>query len=565
VAFLKELAMRTLSRRVLPTSDRTLKPSAPGRRRRPEAPPRVEALEPRCLPSVDVVMEWNAIALDALKNDSLLTHPRQNNPGSASRALAIVQAAVFDAVNSLDRSYEPYLIEVNAPRGASLTAAAAQAAHDTLASLFPEYQAVLDARLANDLAGGGSVLSRVEGVLVGHVVATAILAVRSNDGSGVSMNWPVNTAIGHWQPDPLHPNQSAWGPEWGAVTPFTLTSSTQFRVPPPPALTSADYATAYNEVKSIGAVNSTTRTAEQTQIGIFWGYDGSPGLGTPPRMYNQIAEVLANQMHNSVVQNARFFALINLAMADAGMAAWEAKYQYDFWRPVTAIRAGGADGNPLTAGDPTWAPLGAPADNGGGTNFTPPFPAYTSGHATFGGALFRVMADFFGRDDIAFTIGSDEFNGVTSDQNGVVRPVVTRSFTSFSQAAEENGQSRIYLGIHWSFDKVQGILLGDRIADYVFNNFLRPVGGCGGRGFEVDGDTELAFAVTGSAAGPVLSPVPPGPAERDVPDAFRIRSGSTPVDLVVKVEASRLRAAAQGNPADDLDAALTAPTLLRPT
>ena len=191
------------------------------------------------------------------------------------------------------------------------------------------------------------------------------------------------------------------------------------------------------------------------------------------------------------MQNAHLFALLNVTMADAGIAIWESKYYYQFWRPVTGIResdpgtgpTGLGDGNPNTIGDPNFTPFGAPASNLNGPNFTPPFPAYTSGHATFGGALFRVMADFFGCDNIHFTLGSDEFNGVTRDQFNVVRPVVTRSFHSFSQAAEENGQSRIYLGIHWSFDKVQGINLGDSVADYVFGNFLRPV--CG---HDHDGD-----------------------------------------------------------------------------
>jgi membrane-associated phospholipid phosphatase len=537
-----------------------------GRRRRHSAKARhplgVEALEERCLPSADVVLEWNAIALDALKNDSLLAHPRQNNPGNASRALATVQAAVFDAVNSISRSYDPYLFEVNAPPDASLPAAAAQAAHDTLVALFPDYQPTLDARLADDLSHGGSLLSRVEGVLVGRVVAAGSLAVRSHDGSGVSMDWPSGTQPGQWQPDPLHPAQSAWGPDWGAVTPFTLTSGTQFPVPPPPALTSQAYADAYNEVVSLGGDGVTTptlRTEEQTQIGIFWGYDGSPGLGTPPRLYNQIAETLAVQMKNTVVENARYFALVNLAMADAGIDAWAAKYQYGLWRPVTATRAGDTDGNPLTVADPTWVPLGAPADNGTTitdpnhpANFTPPFPAYVSGHATFGGALFRMMADFFGTDRVHFTVGSDEFNGVTKDQFGKVRPVLTRSFDSFSDAAEENGQSRIYLGIHWTFDKVEGIALGTSVADYVFHHFLRPTHN---RGATADGATERLYAEVSTPAGPTLSPVPlPSSGVLDVCRNFSV-NGRGAVNLAVVVDASRLGATAQGNPAADLDAA----------
>jgi hypothetical protein len=296
-------------------------------------------------------------------------------------------------------------------------------------------------------------------------------------------------------------------------------------------------------------------------------------------------------MHNSVTDNARFFALINLAMADSGIAGWESKFEYDFWRPVTAIRAGDTDGNPLTVPDPTWTPLGAPEDNGGGTNFTPPFPAYVSGHAAFGGALFRMMADFFGSDNIPFTIGSDEFNGITRDQNGVVRPVVTRSYTSFSQAAEENGQSRIYLGIHWVFDKVQGIALGDSVADYVFSNFLRSSSAHGrdmdmngasellhaqtnmtngpvlmqvptGPGeTEMNGASELLYAQTNMTNGPVLTQVPTGPGEAEMPNKFNMTEDLQPVNLTVKVESARLSATAHGNPKTDLDAVFASPDL----
>jgi hypothetical protein len=536
----------------------------------------VEVLEDRCLLSADVVLEWNANALDAMVNDSFLgAAAKQAGPTRASRALAIEQVAVFDAVNSIDRSYDPYLIEVNAPRGASITAAAAQAAHDTLVALYPDFQPTLDARLAADLAGISSARARDEGVLVGHIVAESILAVRSHDGAEVAMPYTPGNQPGQWQPDPLHPTQMALGSLWGSVTPFTLTSAEQFHVPPPPALNSQAYADAFNEVKAVGSATSTTRTAEQTEIGIFWGYDGSRGLSTPPRLYNQIAETLAVQQHNSVIQNARFFALINLAMGDAGIACWDAKYDYNFWRPVTAIRAAGTDGNPDTSADPNWTPLGAPADNGSGTSFTPPFPAYASGHATFGGALFRIMADFYGTDNIHFSFMSDEFNGITRDQNGVVRPIVTRSWDSFSQAAEENGQSRIYLGIHWSFDKVQGIKQGTEIADYIFHHFLRRSddgrhehegdggGHDSGRVFGVNADAELALAVSATPAGPALAPVHlHRDQELEVRSDFRLNSDSAPVNLVVKVETSRLKPTADGNPAHDLDAVLRSVDLL---
>src|SRR5207249_9580297 len=175
-------------------------------------------------------------------------------------------------------------------------------------------------------------------------------------------------------------------------------------------------------------------------------------------------------------------ALVNTAMADAGIAVWESKYYYQLWRPVAGIRESDAnsalslpgDGNPATVADPTFAPLGAPASNLTGPNFTPPFPAYPSGHATFGGALFEILRKFYGRDDIAFTFMSDEFNGVTEDNGGHIRPVVSRTFDSFSQAEEENVQSRIYLGIHWPWDKEQGIKQGNKVADYVYAHAFTP-------------------------------------------------------------------------------------------
>ena len=265
------------------------------------------------------------------------------------------------------------------------------------------------------------------------------------------------------------------------------------------------------------------------------------------RFYNQIAETLAVQEGNTVIQNARFFALINIAMADAGIACWDGKFDFNFWRPVTAIRAGDTDGNPNTIADPTWTPLGAPADNGSGTNFTPPFPAYASGHATFGGALFRMMADFFGTNDISFTLHSDEFNGITKDQNGMVRPVVTRSFTSFSQAAEENGQSRIYLGIHWSFDKIQGIKQGTEIADYIFAHFLRSRSGEGSRhgasqrhGLPSSGnetsDRSLATALIGIQQGSSREALPVSHGEETQPTRIAQRDDKPlPVNAIVHI------------------------------
>jgi hypothetical protein len=200
-------------------------------------------------------------------------------------------------------------------------------------------------------------------------------------------------------------------------------------------------------------------------------------------MYNQITVQISEQMGSTVVETARLLALVNVAMADAGIAIWESKFFYNFWRPITGIRESDAgtgptglgDGNPATIGDPTFSPLGAPASNLNGPNFTPPFPSYPSGHAGFGGALFQTLRRFYGTNRIAFTFVSDEFNGETVDHNGNVRPLVPRSFSTLSQAEEENGQSRIYLGIHWAFDKTEGIAQGRRVADYVFNNVFVPL------------------------------------------------------------------------------------------
>ena len=444
--------------------------------------PEIEPLEDRCLPAADMVLHWNAIALDAVRTDYADGKPvDQGGPTMDSRALAIVSIAVADAADAVTHAFKPYLFRADAPSGTSLGAAVACAAHDTLVALYPHQQAMLDAAFQQSLTylarHGASARGRRLGVEMGRSIAGLMIADRAHDGSKINAPHMYGTAPGQWQLDPLHPHQTPIGADWGAVTPFVLHSMTQFPVPPPPPLGSPQYTQAFNEVKALGGDGvhtPTTRTPRQTMIAIFWGYDGTVGLGTPPVEYNEITRTIARQEHNTEAENARLFALVNAAMADTAIAVWETKYADDFWRPVTAIRDAANHGNPQTAADPTWTPLGAPADNGSGTNFTPAFPSYPSGHAGFGGALFRILADFYGTDHVSFTIGSDEFNGHTLDQYGNVRPVVKQHFTSFSQAAEQNGQSRIYLGIHWSFDKVQGIKLGTEIADFVFRHFMEP-------------------------------------------------------------------------------------------
>ncbi|HSQ01214.1 MAG TPA: vanadium-dependent haloperoxidase [Candidatus Dormibacteraeota bacterium] len=447
----------------------------------------------------DAVLQWNEIAQRAASIDHRYVtrseDPRsagwQFGPTRTSRVFAMVHLAVADAVAAVSGAFTPYLPTARAAPGTDADAAVAQAAHDVLAALYPLQAADFDADLAAALGPPPQRAAVARGIALGRATAAAVLAARADDGSQWQTPFqPVDYLYGpepgDWRADPLHPDVKPLTPDWGAVIPFVMASGAQFRAPPPPALDSSAYAEAYAEVHALGGdgVHSPTeRTADQTIAGIFWGYDAQPFVCAPVKLYNRIVVQLARRRHLSRAASARLLALVNVAMADAGIAVWETKYYYNFWRPVGGIResdpgtgpSGAGDGNPATIGDPTWLPLGAPADNGSGRNFTPPFPSYTSGHAGFGGALFETLRRFFGRDDIPFTFISEEFDGVTVDQDGVVRPRLPRTFASLSDAEEENGQSRIYLGVHWSFDKVAGIHQGRQIGDLVFESILRPM------------------------------------------------------------------------------------------
>jgi hypothetical protein len=445
----------------------------------------------------DRYLLWNEIALDttAIDHTGGPANPcfgEQFGPTRASYALAIVHIAMFDAENAVTQKYASYTGVSPVSGNVSQDRAIAQAAHDTLVALYPGQTDRLDAIFNVDIASiQGTQGAIAKGATLGAQAANAILALRQNDGSaGPEPRWynaqlnpgdykPIgypNFQPGIWQIDPISNLGVALGANWGKVKPFVMTSADQFRAPPPPgwpqppSLKNEAYNQTFYEEVSIGGDpahgTNTSRTAPQTFEAVFWGYDGVPGLCAPPRLYNMIATTVAlKKKVVTVPEIARLLALVNVAMADAAIASWESKFFYQYWRPVTAIRA---------QSDPNFYPLGAPATNTAGPNFTPPFPAYTSGHATFGGALFQILRQFW-PDKTPFTFVSDEFNGKNFDVNGEIMRFRPASFKSFSDAEWDNAQSRLYLGIHWRFDAVQGIMQGNQVADFVFQHRFQPV------------------------------------------------------------------------------------------
>jgi len=439
---------------------------------------------------------WNEVALRAIAVDhtpaivsGAALEAEQLGPTRTSRVMAIVHIAVYDALNAILKRYPAYSGPLAAFADSSQDAAIAQAAHDTLVALYPRQAGRFDSWLNADLARLPDGRAKLNGIDVGRRAAAAILSLRASDGTYdseplVYEDYPVGNAPGVWRPDPVSRSPIALGAYWANVQPFVLQASDQFRAPPP-ALTSDAYTRAFNEVKQLGGDGvrtPTVRTRDQTVAGIYWAYDGTAWIGTPVRLYNQIAVQLALGRCSDALELARVLALVNVAIADTTMAVWQAKYDYDFWRPVTAIReaspgtgpTGLGDGNPATQADPRWSSLGAPASNLIGPDFTPPFPAYVSGHAGLGGAMFHMLRRLYG-DRQSFTFVSDEFNGITRDNDGRVRPRLPRSFSSLSQAEAENAQSRIYLGVHWQFDVSGGKQLSHQIVDYIVQRgLLRP-------------------------------------------------------------------------------------------
>ena len=391
--------------------------------------------------SFDVVTEWKAAHLRAIAL-------AQTPPPYAARNLAIVQTAVFDAVNGIEQLYEPYRVTAQAPAGASATAAAVSAAHRALSALYPLQHATFDALLASSLAPVPNGQAKTDGIAWGQTVADEIVAWRSNDGSSTFVSYTPGTDPGEWQPTP-NGFEPALLPQWPDVIPFAMTSGDQFRPGGPPALGSAAYASDLNEVQAYGKTISAVRSAEQTTIARFWA-DGGRSF-TPPGHWNQITAQFTSQPGRTLLDNARLFALLDMALADAGIVSWDAKYAFNLWRPITAIRQADLDGNAATTKDANWTSLLT----------TPPFPEYTSGHSTFSGAASTVLDSLIGPS-----------TGFSTMSLGL--PGVYRSFTGFTQAANEAGQSRIYGGIHFQSANQDGLASGRSLGHYVLEQQLLP-------------------------------------------------------------------------------------------
>jgi membrane-associated phospholipid phosphatase len=390
----------------------------------------------------DVVLRWNETTLLAIKAE-------KTPPPAATRHLAMVHGAVYDAVNAVYRTHAVYKTAATPPEGTSPEAAAAVAAHRVLVDLYPRQVPLLDAALDASLEGVPDGPGKTAGVRLGQGVAERMLACRANDGSNRRSDYIPGTGPGWWQP--TTPDcRPALLPQWRFVTPFAMQGVAQFPAQDPPPLTSPQYTGSFLQVKALGAVNSTLRTRDQTEIAHFW--EDGEGTVTPPGHWNRIAQVVSRDRGLCLADNARLFALLNLSLADAAILCWECKYRYSYWRPIHAIRCADRAGNPEISADPCWTPLLK----------TPPFPSYSSGHSTFSATAAAVLANFFGTDEVPFTTTSEKL------------PCVRRSYRTFSSAAEEAGWSRVYGGIHWDFDNFEGLRMGRALGDYVSRNLLLP-------------------------------------------------------------------------------------------
>jgi len=387
----------------------------------------------------DEVTDWNRNLFQA----ALAATP-PTNPLVMSRVTAIVQSAVFDAANGIARKYTPIHVEPGAPAGASQEAAVVQAAYATLVALYPAQVETLDAKRTASLAAIPSGRSKIQGIHWGTTVAKAILAWRSADGFlPPPPPFLGGTAVGQWRPTPPALLSGA-GPQFAHMTPWVIESPSQFRPSGPPALDSPAYTSDYIETETMGSVASAARTLDQTTAARFW------NSSTASYYWNLVTVELYSRHQTSLLEEARLLALVDLAMADAAIACWDAKYNYVFWRPVTAIPLAETDPNPATVADPAWLPL----------LVTPAHPEYPSGHSTVSGSAAAVLAAEFG-DDTAFDVTSDVLLGVV------------RSFTSFTAALDEVKDARINAGIHFRSACNDGQATGIAVANYVLEHALQ--------------------------------------------------------------------------------------------
>jgi hypothetical protein len=391
----------------------------------------------------NVVVQWNKVLLVIVRTPG--AQPSTIHP---TRSFAIMHAAIYDAVNAIDRAHKPYLLRLTGiPHSASQDAAAATAAHDILASLYPNFQTVLDAQLQQSLAPIPEGADKAQGVSIGQTIAAEILALRKHDGSDAApIPYVFGSTPGDYQSTPPNFPKQPQFTHWSHVTPFALERANQFRPGGPPALTSDTYSDAFNEVKALGIVNGTASTPDQALTGRFWN-------GAIQNYWNEIAQTAALANRLTTAKSARLFALLNLTFADDVIAFYDAKYTYNFWRPVTAIRAA-TDDNPDTAADPNWLPE---------VGNTTPDPSYPGAHAVISASGASVLISFFGKDRFDFSVTSE------------VMPGVERSFTKYSAAEEEATLSRIFAGVHFRPDLTIGQRLGREVADFVLDNFLTLV------------------------------------------------------------------------------------------
>jgi hypothetical protein len=370
-------------------------------------------------------------------------------PNIATRNFAILHAAIWDAVNSVSNTHQPYAYLLDPLPDTSPEAAAVAAGYHVFISLYPSFAPWADHLYDTWLGSAQSGPALENGLSLGGQLAVLILELRSNDGSATDVPYIPSSLPGEWQRTPpfFRPPLT---PQWGYVAPFCLPAVDPFLPSAPPALDTPEYAVALNEVKSLGARVSEVRTSVQSEIALFW--SDFNYTATPAGHWQEIAASIARARNSSLLENARLFALLSLAQADASIVCWHAKYLHNVWRPVTAIERAAEDGNDATEADPTWTSYLA----------APPFPAYTSGHSSFSKASAEVLARFYGTDQITFSTSSDSLPGIT------------RAFNSFSSCVDEIGRSRIYGGIHFEFDNRQGKRTGQAVAEYVVSNYLLP-------------------------------------------------------------------------------------------